>query len=477
MKKRLVIMLIAIILALSLAGTASATQVTALGSGYTNVPFSNGYFGYCIDHYLTGAYSNDVFYEHDTSIAKNNIDNSDISQYLKVFFTQYFEDFFESDGNGGYVIKFDKKDTVVPAVIYHFSDNEYVWGTNPGDRKYYTENVKAYTGPEIPDEGYTITISNGDKITFYFMCLEPENTDQQTFFAYKIAVNEPATHTHDYSDDWKSDEDEHWHECECGDKQDKAEHTEEIRNDVPATEFTDGYTGDTYCSECDKLLEEGTVIPATHTHDYSDDWKSDEDEHWHECECGDKQDKAEHIYEDGECSVCGKVNDKDDDDNDSDKPVINLPDIELPDITLPDIELPDITLPDINIPDISLPDIQLPDINWSEIELPEINFPDISLPDIQLPNIDWPEFELPDINFPEADEPEADEPEADEPEADEPEADKPEAETPESDTITDNPEIPNTDSRTDSGLWIIFSSIGLFALLFVLFNKRKYEIA
>ena len=41
----------------------------------------------------------------------------------------------------------------------------------------------------------------------------------------------------------------------------------EIKNAVAATCGADGYTGDTYC-ECDELLEEGEVIPATGNHAY-----------------------------------------------------------------------------------------------------------------------------------------------------------------------------------------------------------------
>ena len=51
------------------------------------------------------------------------------------------------------------------------------------------------------------------------------------------------------------------------------------------------------------------MIPATgieHTHNYSSDWKADADEHWNECECGDKANKAAHADEnnDGKCDIC-----------------------------------------------------------------------------------------------------------------------------------------------------------------------------
>ena len=47
-------------------------------------------------------------------------------------------------------------------------------------------------------------------------------------------------------------------------------HTDtEIRGAVAATCTTDGYTGDTYCKTCGKLLESGKVIPAT-GHDWTE---------------------------------------------------------------------------------------------------------------------------------------------------------------------------------------------------------------
>lgn len=50
------------------------------------------------------------------------------------------------------------------------------------------------------------------------------------------------------------------------------------------------------CTVCKKVLETAT-IPATgssHTHSYGTDWKYDDTNHWHECECSDKADIAAH---------------------------------------------------------------------------------------------------------------------------------------------------------------------------------------
>ena len=137
----------------------------------------------------------------------------------------------------------------------------------------------------------------------------------------------PATgggeHTHSYSSDWKYDADNHWHECSCGDKADKAAHTAgEWIIDTPATATTSG-SKHKECTVCGYTMTTET-IPATgggeHTHSYSSDWKYDADNHWHECSCGDKADKAAHDFKwvvdkeatatqkgskHEECKVCG----------------------------------------------------------------------------------------------------------------------------------------------------------------------------
>lgn len=73
---------------------------------------------------------------------------------------------------------------------------------------------------------------------------------------------------------------------------------------TPATCVNDGEkTG--YCTVCGKPQTQ--VIPATGVHDYSSDWKTDADKHWHECSmCGGHKDEGTHTLTDGnECSVCG----------------------------------------------------------------------------------------------------------------------------------------------------------------------------
>ena len=136
----------------------------------------------------------------------------------------------------------------------------------------------------------------------------------------------PATggeHTHSYGSEWRYDADNHWHECSCGDKADKAAHTAgEWIIDTPATDTTSG-SKHKECTVCGYTMATET-IPATgggeHTHSYGSEWKYDADNHWHECSCGDKADKAAHDFKwvvdkeatatqkgskHEECKVCG----------------------------------------------------------------------------------------------------------------------------------------------------------------------------
>ena len=132
----------------------------------------------------------------------------------------------------------------------------------------------------------------------------------------------PPSHTHSYGTDWKYDGTNHWHECECGDKADVAAHSaSEWIVDTAATETADG-AKHKECTVCKKVLETAT-IPATgssHTHSYGTEWKYDDTNHWHECQCGDKADTAAHSFQwvidkaatkeatgikHEECTVCG----------------------------------------------------------------------------------------------------------------------------------------------------------------------------
>ena len=127
-------------------------------------------------------------------------------------------------------------------------------------------------------------------------------------------------HTHNYGTEWKYDETNHWHECECGNKADITAHNFKWIVDRKATTAEKGSKHEE-CTVCG-YKKAAVDIPKidSHNHNYGTEWKYDETNHWHECEDGEKADITAHNFkwiidkeattaEKGskheECTVCG----------------------------------------------------------------------------------------------------------------------------------------------------------------------------
>lgn len=110
-----------------------------------------------------------------------------------------------------------------------------------------------------PDSGYeidTVTV-NGVKAEVLSNTLEViMDADKTIIVTYKS-----IPHTHSYGADWKSDADNHWHECPCGDKKDTAAHTFKWVIDKEATATTRGSKHEE-CTVCG-YKKAAVEIPAT----------------------------------------------------------------------------------------------------------------------------------------------------------------------------------------------------------------------
>ena len=153
-----------------------------------------------------------------------------------------------------------------------------------------------------------------------------------------------AKNAHNPASVWTTDETDHWKECQtvgCGNIIDKAHHSggeatcvnkaicevckieygdvdatnhkhTEVRGAKDATCCEKGYTGDTYCTDCNALISSGAEIPATGNHtDVDGKWESDGTNHWHTCYFGTKFDITAHnggeatCKSPAGCSECG----------------------------------------------------------------------------------------------------------------------------------------------------------------------------
>ncbi len=83
-----------------------------------------------------------------------------------------------------------------------------------------------------------------------------------------VMVIRQGNPTHNFSTDWTADENEHWHECVCGEKIDVAEHT--FGNATTTKNPTCDEAGEStsYCTVCGEAKV--TTIPATGDHNYVD---------------------------------------------------------------------------------------------------------------------------------------------------------------------------------------------------------------
>lgn len=110
-----------------------------------------------------------------------------------------------------------------------------------------------------PDSGYeidTVTV-NGVKAEVLSNTLEViMDADKTVIVTYKS-----IPHTHSYGADWKSDADNHWHECPCGDRKDTAAHTFKWVIDKEATATTRGSKHEE-CTVCG-YKKAAVEIPAT----------------------------------------------------------------------------------------------------------------------------------------------------------------------------------------------------------------------
>lgn len=145
---------------------------------------------------------------------------------------------------------------------------------------------------EVAEEQYLASKANCTDPARYYKSCKCGEKGSETF-----ASGESLGHTEGAA--WEKDADYHWHICTvagCGVVIDSSKVAHTPDRDA-ATE-----SDPIKCSVCGYV-----ITPALgHTHTHSAEWKSDKDNHWNECACGDKANTAFHsdANKDGKCDVC-----------------------------------------------------------------------------------------------------------------------------------------------------------------------------
>jgi hypothetical protein len=134
-----------------------------------------------------------------------------------------------------------------------------------GKTYHYGVYVTAYTADISPDAKLKI---NGREVKYTRI---GDESDTQSFWIETDLTMTPAAdgHTHNYGTEWKYDETNHWHECECGNKADITAHTFKQIIDKEATATEKGSKHDE-CTVCG-YKKAAVDIPVTDFGNSSDD--------------------------------------------------------------------------------------------------------------------------------------------------------------------------------------------------------------
>ena len=102
--------------------------------------------------------------------------------------------------------------------------------------------------------------------------------------ALSLSIFSSCDKKHKYSDEWKFDETNHWHECTTKKHTDTTEKTPHVftwTEKTPAGFHTDKVEK----GVCECGYETERTISGTAAHTYGEEWKKDESGHWHESTC------------------------------------------------------------------------------------------------------------------------------------------------------------------------------------------------
>ncbi|MBO5152267.1 MAG: hypothetical protein J6B73_08940, partial [Methanobrevibacter sp.] len=140
--------------------------------GFVNVPFSDGYNGFCINLAQKETNAGEEFVVKNTSAAVNR-NGDEIGNYLKILFVDYYD----------FTVNNPRQ---AQDIIWKFSDNYHV---------YDHEIVKgimelAESGRIIPDHGEEKIINNTTKVKFDFEVLDSQKGSTQNFFGYKLTYSD-----------------------------------------------------------------------------------------------------------------------------------------------------------------------------------------------------------------------------------------------------------------------------------------------
>ena len=126
-------------------------------------------------------------------------------------------------------------------------------------------------------------------------------TTPQTCTECGYILEEALGHEHTADTEWQYDENRHWHGCAgCEDETVKFEEGDHTYGEWTVTrKATETEVGsrERTCAVCGYVQTEEIPV-LEHTHQYGEEWKADGTGHWHVCACGEMDEVIAHTYGD-----------------------------------------------------------------------------------------------------------------------------------------------------------------------------------
>ena len=197
----------------------------------------------------------------------------------------------------------DSKTGAISADFFSGAYENKITAFEAGKTYHYGVYVKAVGYVESENTTYVFGPNtklkiNGEFVNYKRYEGDTSDGSDSTMWVLTDLTMTPAAdgHTHKYGTEWKYDETNHWHECECGNKADITAHNFNWIVDRKATTTEKGSKHEE-CTVCG-YKKTAVDIPKidSHNHDYGTEWKYDSTNHWHECEDGEKADITAHNF-------------------------------------------------------------------------------------------------------------------------------------------------------------------------------------
>lgn len=160
-------------------------DLVVANKGGTNLTFSDGYSGACVDSHLPGAVKYDLFLRKGTEeVALNNTTEEPVAQQLKVLVVDHFDKLFTVTDD----TVSEKDQTVINNLIWHFTNDLSLSDSWIAVCDEVKESVR--NGRRIPDEGYVKQLDETKTVVFSFEGLDTGDVESQDYFGYRIKVND-----------------------------------------------------------------------------------------------------------------------------------------------------------------------------------------------------------------------------------------------------------------------------------------------